>query len=80
MLVVLSYILNNLWDAGNCSGSWMARKFTGDGNRFTNKIIFRISKVTAYSEYAECSMTELGALYFMLLFVFIALTVVNMYK
>ena len=63
MLVVLSYILNKLWDAGNCRGSWMVRKFTGDGNRFANRIIFRISKVTACGEYAECSMTEVGTLY-----------------
>ena len=58
----------------------MVRKFTGDGNRLANKILFRIPKVTACGEYDECSMTEVGALYFMLLFVFIALTVVNMYK
>ena len=56
----------------------MVRKLTGDGYGFAYKVIFRISKVATCGKYTEGRMTEVGALYLTLLFVFIVLTVVKM--
>ena len=55
-------------------------KLTGDGNGFAYKVIFKISKLATCGKYTEWIMAEVGALYLMLLFVFIAPTAVTMNK
>ena len=58
----------------------MIRKLIGDGNGIAYKVTFRISKVATYGKYTEGRMAEVDLLYLILLFVFIALTIVNMNK